>query len=605
MAIRHINGKRLRSAILAGAQRVLEYQEQLNRINVFPVPDGDTGTNMALTMRFAAEGVLNQVSDKLPQVCGSLRRGVLDGARGNSGAILAQFFQAFATHLAGAPRAGALQLAQAFQQAVERARQAIGEPREGTILTVMQRWSEYWSSQASKQACLLGLLKGSLEAARNALSQTPTQLPQLARAGVVDAGAQGFVALLEGIQHFSETGHLDWRPGPSEDQSRGESSLGDIPINYTYCTEASVRGTNLSPEQLREAVAHLGDSLIVAGEGDYVRLHIHTDQPQLVFRTLEGFGSIERTKAENMREQYARHLAEKGSSSLALVVDSSCDLPVETLLLNQIRVVPVRINHGEKSYLDRVEITPESVYRQMSEGARLQTSQPAASSFSTAFAAALAHHDQVLALTLSSGLSGTFQAAQTAAAPLAGKVQVFDTKSGAGGHGLLVRQALKAMKRGDDLQTILQLLQRQAPHTQLIVCLETIDYAQRSGRLPWYKAGLARLLGRVPLLALEQGRIVSAGVAPRGEARIDFLVKTVLNRAKGLGPLDLIISHADEATKAHVVAERLQHLAREPIPILAISPTVGVHVGPGTVAVAFLPEALPPEERDAAEERVP
>jgi DegV family protein with EDD domain len=364
----------------------------------------------------------------------------------------------------------------------------------------------------------------------------------------------------------------------------------EIPINYTFCTEASLRGLDLSPELLREAVAHLGDSLIVAGEGDYARLHIHTDQPQLVFATLERFGAIERTKAENMREQYARHLAEQSSSSLALVVDSSCDLPVETLLLNQIRVVPVRINHGEKSYLDRVEITPESVYRQMGEGAHLQTSQPAASSFSTAFAAALAHHDHVLALTLSSKLSGTYQAAQSAAEPFAGSVQVFDTLSGAGGHGLLVRLALRALKRGDDLPSILLQLQRHAPHTQLIVSLETIDYAQRSGRLPWYKAGLARLLGRVPLLALEQGRIVSAGVARKGEARLDFLVQTVLHRAKGLGSLDLIISHADAAAKAHSVAERLQHLAPEPIPILAISPTVGVHVGPGTVAVAFLAE---------------
>lgn len=144
MSILYINGRRLRQAILAGAQNVLEYQERLNQINVFPVPDGDTGTNMAVTLRYAAEGVLNESSNALGDVSRSLKEGILNGARGNSGAILAQFFQSLAGNFGGYKKVYAPELAVAVQSAVKKSSKAISEPKEGTILTVMQTWAESW-----------------------------------------------------------------------------------------------------------------------------------------------------------------------------------------------------------------------------------------------------------------------------------------------------------------------------------------------------------------------------------------------------------------------------------------------------------------------------
>ena len=589
MPILYLNGKRLRSAILAGAQRVLEYQEQLNQINVFPVPDGDTGTNMAVTMKFAAEGVLNQPSNQMASVCASLRESVLNGARGNSGAILAQFFQALAGHLAKGTKITARFLSEGIQVAVSKATKAISDPKEGTILTVMNRWAEYWSKAVHHHQCLARLLADSLDEAKQALTRTKEQMPILAERNVVDAGAQGFVAILEGIHHFTETGRVTWQS--LEDRAIPDAmetpDLLNIPITFGYCTEAGIRGNNLDPNTIRNLLMEMGDSLIVAGEGDFIKVHIHTDEPQTVFSRLGQFGTLERTKAEDMKAQYAQRLTETQNAQIALIVDSSCDLPTEMLLKSQVRVVPVQVTIDQVSYLDRVEITPEMVYRMMAEGKQPQTSQPAPGAFLNAIRQAAQHHEKILVLTLSGALSGTFQAARTAAGEFPGRIEVFDTQSAAGGMGLIVQTAIKSIEAGDEMESVLANLDRARECCHLLVSLDTIDYAKKSGRIPWYKAGLAKFLGVVPILSVENGKIEPCAVAKKGQANLKKLVQIAHIRAKGGEPLRMIISHAQAPEKAQWVADQLQHLCAEPIAILAVSPTVGVHVGPGTVAVAL------------------
>ncbi|MCB1051208.1 MAG: DegV family EDD domain-containing protein [Acidobacteria bacterium] len=593
MPILYLNGRRLRSAILAGAQRVLEYQEQLNQINVFPVPDGDTGTNMAVTMKFAAEGVLNQPSNRMASVCASLRESVLNGARGNSGAILAQFFQALAGHLAKGTKITAQILSEGIQVAVSKATKAISEPKEGTILTVMRRWADYWNNAVKQHQCLARLLAGSLDEAKQALNRTKEQMPILAERNVVDAGAQGFVAILEGIHHFTETGRVTWQS--IEERALPDSletpNLLDIPITFSFCTEAGIRGSNLDPNTIRNLLVGMGDSLIVAGEGDFIKVHIHTDEPQTVFAQLSQFGNLERTKAEDMKAQYAQRLSEAQSGQIALVVDSSCDLPTELLLKHQVRVVPVQVTVDQVSYLDRIEITPEMVYRMMAEGKQPKTSQPAPGAFLNAIRQAAQHHEKVLVMTLSGALSGTYQAACAAAEEFPDRIEVFDSHSAAGGLGILVQVAIQALESGADLDTVLTKLNQARANCHLLVSLKTIDYAKKSGRIAWYKAGLAKFLGLVPILSVEKGLIVPSAVARKGPANLAKLVQIARSRMQGNIVNHMIISHAQAPEQAQWVADQLQDQCSEPISILAVSPTVGVHVGPGTVALAFLSEA--------------
>jgi len=425
-----IRGPALRRALIAGARRVIAQREMLNKINVFPVPDGDTGTNLAFTLG----GVLTGALSRRTQGAGDLLRRVgedaVDGARGNSGAILAQFFTGVAEAVGPVRALEPEVLARAVRAGADSARQALSDPREGTILSVIAAFAD--ALEQRSHGNLGSWFRGALEHSQRALANTPNQLPVLARAGVVDAGAQGFVDLLEGIDEFISSGAVDSVGVADELPADLEASLvhgelGDGDPAHRWCSECLLVGEGLDRAALRAAMGALDSScVVIAGSQTRLRLHAHVAEPSAMFAAAARFGRVEGAKADDMHAQ-ARTAA--GAVPVAVITDSAADLPAGEMQRLNIHMVPARVNFGDQDYLDKVGLSTGEFYRKLrTEGVLPRTSQPPPGDFRRQFEFLLSHHRSLVYVGLSRAISGTLQSAETAAQRgHADRTHVFDT----------------------------------------------------------------------------------------------------------------------------------------------------------------------------------
>lgn len=283
-------------------------RERIDGLNVFPVPDGDTGINMMLTVGSAVERA--EGSD-VSQVFKSAAYGALWGARGNSGAILSQFFQGFAQGVEGNSTAGPMTIAKALEQASQAAYSAVQVPKEGTMLTVARKAAESAMAAAKQGADLVGVLRAALLGAEAALEDTPNQLDVLKQAGVVDAGGEGLVVCLRAVM-----ARIEGRQTEGEFQAQvptGFSSVTDdahhryaidvSEIEFIYCTEFLIKGRSLPEEEIKGRLESLGDSLVTVGSSDLLKLHLHTNHPSRALEVGLEYGELINVSIENMKEQ--------------------------------------------------------------------------------------------------------------------------------------------------------------------------------------------------------------------------------------------------------------------------------------------------------------
>lgn len=322
-----INGRTLRDALISGANNVTNLRRQIDALNVFPVPDGDTGTNMSMTIG-AAKRELELMPDnsRVDEVAQTAASALLRGARGNSGVILSLLFRGFSKGLAGKKTAGAKDLADALSMGVEAAYKAVMKPTEGTILTVSRLASEKAREVAVNNSFdIVKMWEATLYAAAESLAQTPELLPVLKKAGVVDAGGKGFLAVLEGmgsvlingrpIELLSENAAAE-EVAPADENDHFDPDL-EEEITFTYCTEFLIERSEADSDAaaLREFLEELGDSIVVVDDDDLIKVHVHTDNPGLAIEKAIGYGMLSRIKIENMREQFERKKKAKTKKS--------------------------------------------------------------------------------------------------------------------------------------------------------------------------------------------------------------------------------------------------------------------------------------------------
>lgn len=309
MGILYCDGERFRKALLAGASWLSENSEVLNRLNVFPVPDGDTGTNMSLTIISAVDELKDMEDADLEEVLEASARGALMGARGCSGVILSQLIAGFAEIGKGKTRLLPPDIVEAFQLGVKRAYQAVTEPVEGTMLTVIRESAEEISKNISEKSDMIRLLERVLDRARLSLENTPNLLPVLAQAGVVDAGGQGFVFILEGILRLVNGEPLSVNTNPEMKPVGSAQKLVSESWDKPYCTEFVLIPKNVDITNIRDNFSRLGDDLIVVGWGDMIRVHIHTDDPEKVLAHAHIYGKPTNVKIDDMKKQH-RHITQ-------------------------------------------------------------------------------------------------------------------------------------------------------------------------------------------------------------------------------------------------------------------------------------------------------
>ena len=605
MQIAYIDGRRLRRALTAACQWAREQRSELNRINVFPVPDGDTGTNLALTVQAITDHLEKSRDRSVGIVAAEAARAAVLGARGNCGMMLSHFLLGFARRLEGQDRIDAREFGKAMEAGVQNLYSSLDQAVEGTIVTVMRETAEAVSqTETTDIAPLVELM---LETAQHSLDRTPDLLPVLKSAGVVDAGGMGFVSLLEGVVLFLRGESLSKRPGVGAGQGAPVLNKVEYPDKverYRFCTEALVRGMELpTQDQVRDHLRERGDSLIVIRSDDVLKLHIHTDDPEDVFGYLRTLGSLVTHKAEDMRAQHeaagrasAFHLA-LVRRPVGVLTDSGCDLSEEIIRAHGIQVVPLMLMDGDTAYRDGVDITAEQFHEMMvSQEALPTTSQPSPGSFVEGFTRAAEDAEQVIGVVLSSSLSGTFASAE-AALTLEPDLPVYlsDSLGTSLLQGLLVLKAAELAELATPPSDIVAELARIRSRSGMLFTVDTFERLLASGRVGKGKALLGTLLNLKPILCLDpQGKVGLRGKAMGRKHVISELLDT-MREDMGSVPerVRFGIVHVGVPEIISEVSEMLVERYGE-VEILSApaTPVLSTHLGIGAWGLAYMVEDL-------------
>ena len=593
--IYELDGRSLYYTFVAGARKVIAHQIELNKINVFPVNDGDTGTNLASTIRSVIESLHPHRSYKI--TADRIAEATLINARGNSGIIFAQFFYGLSSETADCNTINLKQFAESIQRSVKYVYEAVANPVEGTMLTVIKEWADYIYESWNKYADFDELLLSSYDVLKKSLSETKTKLKILARANVVDAGAKGFVLFVEGIIDYIHTRNLKeliQSKAESVSLPRTEEMISEN-VTYRYCTEAILKNTTLSQHEMMVMLEKYGDSAVVAGSEKMRRIHVHTNNPADLFYDLKDSGTITFQKADDMIRQSESVFKRK--YKIALVTDSTCDLAEEIIDNYQIHILPINISFGDNHYLDKITMRPEQFYKMLKDSPDYpSSSQINEKSFINLYSHLASHYDSIIAVNLSDKLSGTFHTSQKAAQIVSKEfdrpITVINSKNISGSVGLIVLRIAEAIEKGYSHNQIIEMAEKWVNDTKLFITVLTVKYLVRGGRLSLAKGLISRLLHVSPIISIDEtGKAIVFDKTFNRKANMERIMNHIRLQTEKRPIWNYIILHANNPQAAEWYKTRMESLTgKKPVSVVNISPILGANSGVGASAVAFMKE---------------
>jgi len=577
----NINGKELYSALVSGICKVISRHEHLNKINVFPVPDGDTGTNLLFTLKPVLniqDSISNDVSKALTQISDV----AIDSARGNSGTIMAQYFIGMAEKSSNIIKINNKNIFDLLDSAYNAAKESMEEPKEGTIITVM-RDIAIESKNHIDSNDIKNTFKAIYEVSIKSLNNTPEQMQILKDAGVVDAGAQGFVDLIEGLYHYIETGE-NINPESIEIH---ETDSADINIenyddsNYQFCTECIIEGDSISRRDMKETLTSMGDSFILAGTKSKVKVHIHTDNPNKVFELCSNYGTVKNQKADDMHQQVSS--SHDSKSEIAIVTDSGCDIQYDTHN-NNIHMVPVRYSFGSKEYIDKVSHTSDEFYMElMNNPVHPKTSQPPTGDFIRKYENLSTHYKSIISIHIPAKLSGTLQSAKNATKNIDMKITHIDSLCASVGLGLIIKQASEWAKESYDHKLIVQKVKSLIKNTKILQVVNDISYSIKGGRVPKFAGPIAKILKIHPILTNdEEGSLKAESVLfGKKDLHIKF-AKYILKTLDKNTNYNISISHSFAENEGHEIIDIIENNFDNinSIDLVEMGSALGIHSGP-------------------------
>ncbi len=593
--IAYLDGHRLRRGFLAGAAYVGRQRAELDRINVFPVPDGDTGTNLTLTLRSISDALRHVRSDSFAEVAGVAAEAGVMAARGNSGMLFSRYLLGFSESIGRRLRVGPRDIAEALSVGAESLHDVLENPREGTIITVARDLAAEARRRAHSRQDVYLWLRDLQAAAERSLQRTKELLPVLREADVVDAGAKGLVSFFEGVVHYIE-GHA---PGDLIAEAPLERTHGgDRPSLYVareagvgadegrYCTQIAVRGSGVpDAAKLRRDLQVMGTSTIVLQSGALAKVHIHADSPEAVRDFLSTFGEIVSEVIEDTQLVGAgRHVA--------VVTDSAADLPHDWAERHGVLVVPLQVIVGDQTYRDGIDLDCEGLKEILTTpGAPTpKTSQPAPSVFVDRYQKALDRGaEQLLGIFVSGALSGTYGSASAAMQGFDVPTESIDSRSGSLGVGLLVARAVELLDDGHSLEEVAAEVRAVRDRSGIFLTVNTFEYLLRSGRVGRAKAWLGGLLDLKPILSLDdQGRVVKAGTARGTDGLLEQVLQMLEDRLSGATRYRLGVAHFAVPEVAAALVREMENRF-DPVEILSgpTTASLAVHTGPGAWAVSY------------------
>ena len=591
--IYHIDGRYLYYTFLAGAQHILKNQIELNKINIFPVNDKDTGTNLASTVRSILESIKPERS--FTATAGLIAESALIGARGNSGVIFAQFFYGVSLETNNRHVVSFDEFAEIIKKSIQYIYQAVAIPVEGTMITVMKDWADYLYSRKELRLDFRQVILDSVEILRNSLQETKEKLKILKQYNLVDAGAKGFVLFIEGIIELILSRNIRYLMNeipPVISLVHTEESDNEA-IEFRYCTEALIKNLSLDQACIQSTLQRFGDSAVVAGNVKTMRIHVHTNQPALLFKELKDCGTITSQKVDDMVRQ--SQVARSKKWNIALVTDSTCDLPQDLLDYYQINVIPLNLNFGDNHYLDKVTITPDYFYDLLeSSPAFPHTSQINERAFTNIYSHLASHYDAIISLHLSSHFSGTLQNSQKAAERISKEfnkpVYVFNSRSLSGALGLVVLRTAKAIEAGEKLEDIIVSLKEWIDKTRIFVSVKTLKYMVKGGRVSGPKGLLSSILNIKPIVSVDAlGKSVLIGKTFSQSSNMNLVMKKIAFLQRQNVFWNYIVLHAHNQGGAEEYSRRMKTVTGfEPLAVIDISPAIGMHAGIGATAISIM-----------------
>jgi DAK2 domain fusion protein YloV len=594
-------------AAITGARAQLEsHVREINDLNVFPVADGDTGTNLLQSVQAIERSAQGLVGTSFHDRCEMIARAALLGARGNSGMILSQMVRGAADAIADGGRVDADTARAALRGASDTAYDAVRNPVEGTMLTVIRGLAD--GAAASTAATLDDLLIDAITAGESTLAATQEMLPQLKEAGVVDSGAYGVLLLVEGLaaaiagRELASTATQVAAPTILPEQHE--------PSAFRYCTTFIVEDATAPLDSLENQLSQLGDSLLVMGDTRQAKVHVHTDDPQRAIALGETIGLVSGVNIDDMhRQEEARAQriersmrAARGEvtgsvdrsivltdTNTALITDSTADLP-DSMKVANIRIVPVPVSFGTEAFDVSTASDNAAFYERLATGGQnATTAAPSMGDLVEQYRRALESYEFAVVLHMSTTFSSTADVARRAALEVdPDRIFVIETESVSYQLALIVSRVQAALRRGTTLGDVEDLVDAFRRTHGMAFSLASLDYIQRGGRISKGRALMGNLLGVRPILQIVGGEIDQYAKVRGADRMMPALRDFVVERTNADSPLHVSVAHA---VAPEVIAE-LTALITEARPnatidlVCEIGPVVGTHAGPGAVGVA-------------------
>ncbi|MBC1439782.1 DAK2 domain-containing protein [Listeria innocua] len=569
--------------MLNGAAEVISKKDELNRINIFPVADGDTGSNLASLM----QAIIDNVSPReysTKELLEEVASAALIGARGNSGMIFAQYLNAVAEsyHHLESTFDG---LVEAFQKAVHKAYEALLDPKEGTILSVMKAWSEALAGTYEQERSFQQSLLNAQRVAEQALINTEFQMDILRKNRLVDSGAKGFYYFIAGLTNAYCGGTVSTPNNYVEQETPQEHTHFETsePI-YRYCSEFIIKEATISHQTLSEILAPKGDSLVIAGNEKQTKIHIHTNEPQEILSLLSEFGKMTYQKVDDMRLQY--EVTKNPRANIAIVTDSIADLPEDFLLEHQVHVLPMNILAGEENFLDKLTVGPTLIQQKLTQQHKMSTAQPTIRTVDALLSFLENKYQHVLVIAVSAKLSGTYQLIKQRikARDLSSEwIRVIDSKLNSVAQGLLVKQAVELVETGKTFDEVTQKIEQLTAQTFIYVAVADLAPMVESGRIPRILGKLAQKLSLYPIVSLDrngEGKLIGVSFSQKQS------MKKIIKKVAKLQLKELAITHVSSERDAKLWQKELEAKIGGNSYLVDSSAAIAISAGLSSVAVA-------------------
>jgi len=599
MKIKELDGQAFFKAFENGAKLVEKNKKHLNDINFFPVPDSDTGNNMSITLTSVAIKVEPEKS--IYKTIEAISDHSIQSARGNSGLILAQFFSGLYKKMVNKATLNTRDFAKNVKKSIPYLYENIDNPHEGTMITVIKDWAEKLPDLAENIDDFVILFEKSLDIAKESLEETKHILEVHKKNDSVDAGAQGFIYFLEGIIYYwkNTDGANEISKSAAElneeNIAGSDNNLDDLneeELNYRYCTELLLQ-TELKNSIIKSQLNDKGDSIIVAGNKNNTRVHIHTNDPAEVAYLLNDKGKIIEQKVDDMKLQVKINQGPK--REIALITDSIADIPQDLIDKYEIHMIPLNMMIDGVSFLDRQTINLDYFFEYLDNAEEFPSSSLPTADFIYNYLLKIKdRYNSMLVISVAEELSGTGKAFKQAIKQLESEnelpVAYIDSRLNSGAQGLLVLKAAEEIENGKSLAEIEKIINDYRSKAKIYVNVNTFDYMVKGGRVSPMKGFIANLLNFKPIISLdEEGKGIIKGKS---------LTRKGVN--KKIEDLVININKEEPIDKYCIVHSKAEKLAQEwkdkiteligfsPEYIMNISSVTALNAGPGSVALSLI-----------------